>query len=100
MNPVDAVNVTIGILVGIGTLLSMLGIAIRWMVKHYLEEIKHELKPNGGGSMKDQINRLDARQDKADTLRKETYIRVEKLERQIDDLYDKFIDYLSRHSKD
>lgn len=99
MNPVDAINVSIGILVGIGTLLTMLGVAIRWMVKHYLEEIKHELKPNGGGSIKDQVNRLDARQDKADTLRKETYMRVEKLERKIDDLYEKFLDYLSSHSK-
>lgn len=77
----------------------MLGMAIRWMVKHYLVEIKHELKPNGGGSLKDQVNRLDARQDKADTLRKETYARVEKLERKIDDLYDKFIEYLSDKNK-
>jgi hypothetical protein len=26
---------------------------IRWMVKHYL----HELRPNGGSSLKDQVNR-------------------------------------------
>jgi hypothetical protein len=95
MNPIDVINVSIGILVGIGTLLTMLGVAIRWMVKHYLEEIKHELKPNGGGSIKDQVNRLENRLDKADTLRKETYARVEKLDRQIDDLYDKFISYIA-----
>ena len=96
MNPIDTINISIGILVGIGTLLTMLGVAIRWMVKHYLEEIKHELKPNGGGSIKDQVNRLDSRLDKADTLRKETYLRVEKLERKMDDLYERFIDYLSK----
>ena len=28
---------------------------IRWMVKHYL----NELKPNGGSSMKDSISRLE-----------------------------------------
>jgi len=32
---------------------------IRWMVKHYL----NELKPNGGGSIKDQVNRLERRVD-------------------------------------
>lgn len=96
MSPIETI---VAILVGIGTLLSMLGMAIRWMVKHYLVEIKHELKPNGGGSLKDQVNRLEARQDKADTLRKETYSRVEKLERKIDDLYDKFIEYLSEKNK-
>ena len=95
---VDEINLIVGILVGIGTLLTMLGVAMRWMVKHYLEEIKHELKPNGGGSMKDQVNNLDARMDKADTLRKETYIRVEKLERKMDDLYDKFIVYLGKQN--
>jgi hypothetical protein len=33
--------------------------AIRWLVKHYLDE----LKPNGGGSLKDQVNRLEGRVD-------------------------------------
>jgi hypothetical protein len=34
---------------------------IRWVVKHYL----YELRPNGGSSLKDQVNRLE---DKVDTL--------------------------------
>ena len=32
---------------------------IRWMVKHYL----NELKPNGGSSMKDSMDRMEARID-------------------------------------
>lgn len=32
---------------------------IRWMVKHYL----NELKPNGGSSIKDSMNRMEARID-------------------------------------
>lgn len=32
---------------------------IRWLVKHYLAE----LKPNGGSSVKDQVNRLESRID-------------------------------------
>jgi hypothetical protein len=42
--------------------LSVLGIVaglIRWLVKHYLDELKAEFKPNGGSSMKDAINRLE-----------------------------------------
>lgn len=34
---------------------------VRWLVKYYL----YELKPNGGTSIKDQVNRLEA---KVDTL--------------------------------
>ena len=96
MTPLDQLNLSIGILVGIGSLLTMLGVAMRWMVKHYLEEIKHELKPNGGGSIKDQVNRLEQRQDAADSIRKDNYLKIEKLERKIDDLYDKMIEYLSK----
>jgi hypothetical protein len=31
--------------------------AVRWLVKHYLAE----LKPNGGSSMNDRLNRLEGR---------------------------------------
>ena len=48
-----------GLIVSVATIvLSFVG-AVRWLVKHYLEE----LKPNGGGSVKDQVNRLEARVD-------------------------------------
>jgi hypothetical protein len=33
--------------------------SIRWLVKHYLSE----LKPNSGSSLRDQVNRLEARVD-------------------------------------
>jgi len=44
-------------------MLSIVGILaamIRWLVNHYFEEIKKEFKPNGGSSLKDQVNRLEA----------------------------------------
>jgi hypothetical protein len=48
-----------GLIVSVVTIvLSFIG-AVRWLVKHYLEE----LKPNGGGSVKDQVNRLEERVD-------------------------------------
>jgi hypothetical protein len=48
-----------GLIVSVVTIvLSFIG-AVRWLVKHYLEE----LKPNGGSSVKDQVNRLEARVD-------------------------------------
>jgi hypothetical protein len=42
--------------------LSIIGVVaamIRWLVKHYLDEMKAEFKPNGGSSLKDQVNRLE-----------------------------------------
>jgi len=45
--------------VAIFTLAGGLATAVRWMVKHYLSE----LKPNSGSSLKDQVNRLEERMD-------------------------------------
>lgn len=49
--------------------------------------------------MKDQVTRLEQQLEHSDKLRKETYIRVEKLERKIDDFYEKFIVYLANRDK-
>ena len=48
-------SVIIGI---IGVITAFAG-SIRWMVKHYL----YELKPNGGSSLKDSVKRLEDRVD-------------------------------------
>jgi hypothetical protein len=49
----------IGISVGVCAILTSLLVALRWVIKSYLQE----LKPNGGSSMKDQLNRLESRVD-------------------------------------
>lgn len=43
------------LLVAILTIVSSIAFAIKWLVRHYLSE----LKPNGGSSVKDQISRLE-----------------------------------------
>jgi hypothetical protein len=50
-----------GLAVSIVTLVSALAMGVRHLVKHFLSE----LKPNGGSSLKDQVNRLE---QKVDTL--------------------------------
>lgn len=41
--------------VALTTLIGALAVAVRHLVKHYLSE----LRPNGGSSVKDQVNRLE-----------------------------------------
>lgn len=55
---------TVGQLVGLATLISFTAVGIRFLVKHYLSE----LKPNGGGSMNDRLTRLEARVETIITL--------------------------------
>jgi len=44
-----------GLAVAVTTLIGALATSVRWMVKHYL----NELKPNGGSSLRDKVNQLD-----------------------------------------
>ena len=57
-----------GFAVAIMTLIAGFTAAIRWLVKHYLDE----LKPNGGGSMRDAVNinteRLDRVEQRVDQI--------------------------------
>jgi predicted glycosyl hydrolase (DUF1957 family) len=52
--PVLAMFSIVGILAGM----------IRWLVKHYFDAIKAEFQPNGGSSLKDQVNRLEEEHQK------------------------------------
>ncbi len=74
------------------SILTVIGVAIRWVIRHYLKDVLHELKPNGGSSLKDQVNRLEAKVQEADIKRKE-------MSNKIDHMYEVLLDYISRSSK-
>ena len=44
-----------GLAVAVFTLITGFAGAVRWLVKHYL----YELRPNGGSSVKDKVNLLE-----------------------------------------
>lgn len=48
-----------GLIVSIIAIISAFTGSVRWLVKHYL----NELKPNGGSSLKDAVNRLEAQME-------------------------------------
>jgi hypothetical protein len=52
-------NEWVGLSVGVCAVLTSLLLVLRFIIKSYLQE----LKPNGGSSMKDQLNRLESRVD-------------------------------------
>ena len=56
-----------GVAVAVTTLIATFASAVRWMVKHYL----YELKPNGGGSLKDKVVHLENKVDLLTDLIKE-----------------------------
>jgi hypothetical protein len=59
------------IAVSITTLLGALAMGVRHLVKHYLSE----LKPNGGSSVKDQVNRLEEKVEFLTELMKQIILK-------------------------
>jgi hypothetical protein len=55
MQPEDYATVAVAVMTIVGGFVG----AVRWLVKHYL----NELKPNGGSSIKDSVKRLEDRID-------------------------------------
>jgi flagellar capping protein FliD len=73
------------LIVAILTIVSSIAFGIKWLVKHYLVE----LKPNSGSSLKDQVSRLEIRINEADNRRQD-------MERKLDHMYDTLIEYISK----
>lgn len=47
-----------GVLSGFAAFGAAIIAATSWVLKSYLKNYVHELKPNGGGSMKDTVNKI------------------------------------------
>jgi len=55
MSPQDTAALVVAAMTIIGSFIG----SVKWLVKHYLSE----LKPNSGSSLRDQVTRLEARVD-------------------------------------
>jgi hypothetical protein len=77
------------LIVAILTIVSSIGLGIKWMVKHYLSE----LKPNSGSSMKDQISRLEGALDeqRIDSIKSRN-----RQEEKLDEMYKILIDHIAK----
>ena len=67
-----------GLILTILSILAIVGVGVRWIVKKHVEDIVYEMKPNNGSSMKDQITRLESKTEK---------------------IFDLMIEHLKDHSK-
>jgi hypothetical protein len=80
------------LMVAILTIVSSIAFGIKWLVKHYLSE----LKSNGGSSVKDQISRLES------ALEDQRINSIESRNRQeykIDNMYKILIDHIAKTNK-
>lgn len=82
----------IEIIIGIATIITFAAGSIKWLTKHYFNDIKAELKPNSGSSLKDQVTRLEKNQKDADQ-------DIKELHNKIDRVYEVMIEFLANNKK-
>jgi len=80
------------LIVAILTITSTIAFGIKWLVKHYLVE----LKPNSGSSMKDQISRLETALNEQKHASEKSRDRQEK---KLDDMYEILINHIADLNK-
>jgi hypothetical protein len=93
----EAIQMTLGISISIATVITLVASGVRWLTKHYFDEIKSELKPNHGSSLKDQVSRMehDILDLKNQNTKGDEY--HERLDNKIDKLTEMFVDYVSKN---
>jgi hypothetical protein len=74
------------------SIVALVATGVKWLVKHYFEEIKAELKPNSGSSLKDQVTRLEERSNEADQMRRDMSAKLDKM-------YLVLIDHIAKNDK-
>jgi hypothetical protein len=82
----------IGTTVGILTIITSVALGIKWLVKHYFDEIKAELKPNSGSSLKDQVIRLEREMELANQKRRE-------MSNKLDHMYEILLDFVANNQR-
>lgn len=55
------------VVISISTIITSTALGVKWLVKHYFNDIKHEMKPNSGQSIKDQVTRLESRTEELES---------------------------------
>ena len=80
------------LIVSIFTIVAFLVGSIKWLTKHYFDEIRSEIRPNSGASLKDQVTRLETRMTEANEMRKE-------MDAKIDKMFDTLLTHISKTDK-
>ena len=92
----NLLQMILGICISVATVITISATGVRWLVRHYFDDIKKEFKPNSGSSLKDQVTRLenDILDLKNQNVEGEKF--HEKLDTKIDKLTELFIQYVSK----
>jgi hypothetical protein len=90
-------HMILGITISVATIITITATGVKWLVKHYFDDIKKELKPNSGTSMKDQVTRLEGDILDLKVQSQQGDVFHEKLDNKIDKLTELFVQYVAKN---
>ena len=73
MDVMTMLESVLALVIAVASVITSAGLGVRWLVRHYFDEIKSEIKPNSGSSIKDQVTRLESRTEKLEEKRDNLY---------------------------
>ena len=86
----EVFQMILGISISIATVITLVASGVKWLVRHYFDDIKKELKPNSGSSLKDQVTRLENEMKEAESLRRD-------MSKKLDHMYDVLLDFVANN---
>lgn len=91
------ISLIIGIAAVAGIVFTILRFYIKAFAKQELEDIRHELKPNSGNSLKDQVTRLESGHVHIKEDNEAINKKLDKLEEKVDKIFDIILKHFGNH---
>jgi hypothetical protein len=89
-----------GLILTISSIVALVAGGIKWLTKHYFDEIRAEFKPNGGSSLKDQVNRLEKKTSELNERINEADILRREMNSKLDKMYMILLDHVAKNNKE
>ena len=87
------IGLVLGVAAVAGVVFTVLRFYIRSFAKQELEDIRHELKPNSGSSMKDQVTRLEDNHRRLEKENVEINKKLDKLDNRIEKMFEVILEH-------
>jgi CII-binding regulator of phage lambda lysogenization HflD len=94
---ITVVQQWLGLIIAGASVIAIIGGLFRWIIKNYLNQIRHELQPNSGVSIKDQVTRLETSQIK---IHEELESTKNNLNEKLDKTQQNFNEKIDKHNKE
>ena len=82
------IGLILGVAAVVGIVFTILRFYIKAFAKQELEDIRHELRPNSGSSLKDQVTRLEESHERIKEENDQIHKKLDKLDNRVEKMFE------------